>query len=64
MEKNGKETMENDKNEKTDHQEPEINYRGWKAMPFIIGDFGGTRFFIVFCFLHASVCVFFLGFVS
>ncbi|XVF12002.1 hypothetical protein REPUB_Repub08aG0077100 [Reevesia pubescens] len=39
MEKNDKETME--KNETitvTNDHEPEINYRGWKAMPFIIGN--------------------------
>ncbi|XP_007037197.2 PREDICTED: protein NRT1/ PTR FAMILY 2.11 [Theobroma cacao] len=38
MEKNDKEAMEtNQKTVTTDH-EPEINYRGWKAMPFIIGN--------------------------
>ena len=37
MEKNDKETMEkNPKAVTTD--EPEINYRGWKIMPFIIGE--------------------------
>ncbi|KAK6261573.1 hypothetical protein QUC31_007389 [Theobroma cacao] len=38
MEKNDKEAMgTNQKTVTTDH-EPEINYRGWKAMPFIIGN--------------------------
>ena len=37
MEKNDKETM--DKNPKAvTTDEPEINYRGWKSMPFIIGE--------------------------
>ncbi|KAK4568382.1 hypothetical protein RGQ29_003963 [Quercus rubra] len=37
MEKNDKETM--DKNPKAvTTDEPEINYRGWKSMPFIIGN--------------------------
>ena len=37
MEKNDKETMEkNPKAVTTD--ETEINYRGWKIMPFIIGE--------------------------
>ena len=34
-------TMEMEKVKKTvgnDHDEPKIHYRGWKAMPFIIGE--------------------------
>ncbi|XVF09159.1 hypothetical protein REPUB_Repub07fG0067600 [Reevesia pubescens] len=39
MERNGKETMEvNEKITVAADDEPEINYRGWKAMPFIIGN--------------------------
>ncbi|KAA8540917.1 hypothetical protein F0562_024945 [Nyssa sinensis] len=40
MEKNGKETMEKNEKEMTTEStdEPEINYRGVKAMPFIIGN--------------------------
>lgn len=50
MEKNDKEAMgTNQKTVTTDH-EPEINYRGWKAMPFIIGSLETA-----FCLLHASL---------
>ncbi|XP_022738988.1 protein NRT1/ PTR FAMILY 2.11-like [Durio zibethinus] len=38
MEKNEKETMEKHEETVTADHEPEINYRGWKAMPFIIGN--------------------------
>lgn len=45
MEKNEKETMENNKKETMEKNdkaittdEPEVNYRGVKAMPFIIGN--------------------------
>lgn len=51
MNKSDKEAME--KEEKatvaTD-DEPEINYRGWKAMPFIIGNFGTKACLVlIFC---------------
>jgi len=36
METMKKESMENNEKHVTD-SDPEINYRGWKAMPFIIG---------------------------
>lgn len=48
MEQNGKETMEKKDKELTEQngkeaieksdKEEEINYRGWKVMPFIIGE--------------------------
>jgi len=56
------ETVENEeesllKNENSDDG-PKINYRGWKVMPFIIGeqDFNGT----IFCFylLHSLLLIF------
>ncbi|KAG8475734.1 hypothetical protein CXB51_032496 [Gossypium anomalum] len=43
MEKEEKATVATD-------DEPEINYRGWKAMPFIIGNFGTKAcLFLIFC---------------
>ncbi|KAF5730129.1 proton-dependent oligopeptide transport family protein [Tripterygium wilfordii] len=39
MEKNSKKTMNIEKSITTEtHENPKINYRGWKAMPFIIGN--------------------------
>ncbi|KAJ9163661.1 hypothetical protein P3X46_023306 [Hevea brasiliensis] len=38
MEFNGKETHKVITLENSEEEEPEINYRGWKAMPFIIGN--------------------------
>lgn len=37
MEKNETETMDKDERASAT-SEPKINYRGWKAMPFIIGE--------------------------
>ncbi|TKY55127.1 NRT1/ PTR FAMILY 2.9 [Spatholobus suberectus] len=37
MEKNEKESVENSEKSVTD-EDPKINYRGWKVMPFIIGN--------------------------
>lgn len=36
-------------------QEPKINYRGWKAMPFIIGE---LRELFLFCFSLVFVPIF------
>lgn len=57
------ETVENEeesllKNENSGDDGPKINYRGWKVMPFIIGeqDFNGR----IFCFylLHSLLLIF------
>ena len=59
-------TMELENVKKTvgnDHDEPKINYRGWKAMPFIIGELEWAACFLPSCFFFLLLlllcCLFF-----
>lgn len=56
MEENFKEKMEKKETitVPTDDDEPEINYRGWKAMPFIIGDLK-KKFLVCFMIFFAPL---------
>ena len=38
MEKNDQQKVENNEKKLADELDPKINYRGWNAMPYIIGN--------------------------